>query len=244
MIDPSDLVHLAVGIAGEGSALAIAGEGNLSVTQADGSLQVTPSGSRLANLRVEDLVAVDAAALRDAASLPLPDDEWLDVLMRSRLDPAARRPTVEVALHAVIGGLVGECVVAHTHPADVLAILCSDRVEQFARTRLFPDHVVALGEADAVIPYTDPGRELALAAQRALLAHRDTYGEWPRMILAENHGVFAVGSSAREALDRTLMVTKAARIFLAGGQRGLTQADVLRIAGREDEAYRRSVLAT
>ena len=243
MTGPADLLRLAAGIAAAGSDLAIAGEGNLSFTDSDGGLVVTPSGSRLAELNADDLVAVDAAVLRDAVHRAQPDDEWLSVLLASRIDPASRRPTVEVALHAVIGGLVGEGVIAHTHPTDVLAVLCSARSAAFATTRLFPDHVVALGVADALIPYTDPGRELAVAASETLVRHRETYGEWPRMILAENHGVFALGASGREALDRTLMVAKAARIFLAGGDRGLSREAVDRIAGREDEAYRRAQLA-
>jgi rhamnose utilization protein RhaD (predicted bifunctional aldolase and dehydrogenase) len=243
MSDPGDLVQLAAAIAATGSDLAIAGEGNLSITLFDGTLLVTPSGSRLAELQVEDLVAIDASVLLAAVDTCQTDADWLSILLASRVDPAAHRPTVEVALHAVISGLMGECVIVHTHPTDVLAIVCSTRATRFATTRLFPDHVVALGVADAVIPYIDPGRRLAVATRDAIVRHRSEYGEWPRMILAENHGVFAIGATAREAFDRTLMVTKAAQIFLAGGDRGLTREEIERIAGREDEAYRRAVLA-
>jgi rhamnose utilization protein RhaD (predicted bifunctional aldolase and dehydrogenase) len=223
--------------------LAVAGEGNVSAPTGRGTILVSASGSRLAELTPAELVEVAPASLVEALDLPLSDPEWLELIMQSRADPSAARPTVEVALHAVIASIVGDGYIAHTHPTDVLAVLCSGRTAEFAVTRFFPDHIVLLGVADAVVPYVDPGRELAAAVRDALLAHRDRHGEWPRVVLAENHGIFVIASSAREALDRTLMAVKAARIFMSGPVVGLTASAIERIAGREDENYRRSLLA-
>lgn len=223
--------------------LAIAGEGNVSAPTGHGTLLVSPSGSRLAELRPDELVEVTPGVLVAAIDEPLADEEWLAVILSARADASAPRPSVEVGLHAVIAALVGDVVVAHTHPGEVLAVLCSLRTREFAVTRFFPDHVVALGPADAVVPYVDPGRELAAAVRDAMLAHRDEYGDWPRVVLAENHGVFVIGATAREAMDRTLMVAKAARLFCSGPVSGLSDAAIRRIGAREDEGYRRGLLA-
>ena len=68
----------------------------------------------------------------------------------------------------------------------------------------------------------------------------------PRIILLENHGVIAVGSSPEGVLASLLMAEKSAQIFVGaaslGGPNFLTAKQVKRIAGRPDEHYRQSVL--
>jgi len=239
----AELTLLASLVGAPGADLVIAGEGNLSITTGHGTLLVTPSGSRLVDIVPADFVEIRPDGLAGALDDAIPDADWLELILASRVDASAARPTVEVGLHAVISSLVGEGVVAHTHPTDVLAVLCGGRAREFACLRLFPDHVVMLGEGDALVPYLDPGRELAAGVRDAMLVHRAENGTWPRVVLAENHGIFVIGSSAREAYERSLMVVKAARIFASGQVTGLSPSDVARIAGREDEAYRQSRLA-
>jgi len=68
----------------------------------------------------------------------------------------------------------------------------------------------------------------------------------PRVILLENHGFIAIGSSPAAVLATTLMGNKAAEIFqgaaAAGRPRFLSPAQVDRIAGRSDEHYRQKQL--
>ena len=237
------LAALAHDLADPALDLVLAGEGNVSIPTGRGTILVTPSGARLAQVAPEELVEVSVDGLVADLDSPRPDHEWLELILGSRVDKTAARPTVEVALHAVIASLAGDVVIAHTHPTDLLVLLCSGRARDFARTRLIPDHVVMLGVEDAVVPYVDPGRELAVAVRDVLVSHRETHGVLPALVLVENHGIFVIGSTPREALDRTLMACKFARVFAAGGDIGLGPSSVARIAGREDEHFRRSLLA-
>ena len=222
--------------------LVIAGEGNIS-GPADGGIRVvTASGARLGELDVRDLVAVNPVPLCDAIDEAVSDAAWLELILGSRVRPDDARPTVEVALHAVIAQLAGPVWILHAHPVDVLAIACSDHLSDFANTRLFPDHVVALGVADLWLPYVDPGRPLAIAVRDGMLAFQRERGALPVSILLANHGAFVFGSSPSEALDRLLMLTKAARIFTRGGRRAMPWPEIERIRDREDEAYRRAAL--
>jgi rhamnose utilization protein RhaD (predicted bifunctional aldolase and dehydrogenase) len=252
----AELSGLAARIGDPREELVIAGEGNVSGRSGPSTLLVSPSGSRLADIDPAAWVEVDLPALvealdgdGDGLDDSGADADWLARILAARMDPAALRPTVEVALHAVIADALGEeaAFIAHTHPTALLSVLCSPALDRYAALRLFPDHVVALGQADCVLPYVDPGRELARRTRRALADHVAEYGEPPRMLLAAHHGVFVMGRTAQEVLDRTLMAAKAARVVVGagslGGALGMPAAEVARIAGREDEHFRRAALA-
>jgi ribulose-5-phosphate 4-epimerase/fuculose-1-phosphate aldolase len=66
----------------------------------------------------------------------------------------------------------------------------------------------------------------------------------PRVVLLENHGVIALGSTSREVLNITMMLVKVCRIaagtIAAGGPRFLTTHNVQRIDKRPDELARRA----
>ena len=243
----TDLTGLAATLAAPAEHLVIAGEGNLSRAFDDGRLLVSPSGHRLAMIRPADWVEINGSQLADVVADECDDAEWLERILASRVDQRALRPTVEVALHAVIAAELGPGYIAHTHPTALLSVLCSPALDAYGSLRLFPDHVVALGPADCVIPYTDPGQELARATLTALRRHRELHGEAPRLILAANHGIFVPGASPQEVLDRTRMAVKVATVVLGaanlGGIRPMSDTDVDRILGREDEHFRRRILA-
>lgn len=226
--------------------LALAGEGNVSGIDDDGRLWVSASGTRLAELGEGDLVPVDPDVLLARLDEDLDDAAWLDVVTSSQVRPTRGRPTVEVGLHAVLAAEYGSpCFVAHAHPTALLSLLCSDTdLQAYAEERLFPDHVVMLGIADCVLDYLDPGRVLASEMRGVLAAHRHRYGEMARLVLARNHGVFTVGSTAQQALDRLEMATKIARVKsgIRGATLPLSRSQVARIAGREDEIYRQEAL--
>lgn len=223
--------------------LLIAGEGNLSGPTGRGTIFISASGSRLADLQDEDLVEVATDGLIGAIDSIDSDAVWLEHLLATRVDSGARRPSVEVGLHGAIRAVAGEVYVLHAHPTAVLSVLGSLAAASFARARLIPDHVVGLGRADLLLPYADPGRVLASLVRRGMADHREQYRELPVSILVANHGAFTTGASPREALDRMLMLTKMARVFAGGGVMPMPDAEVERIAGREDESYRRALLA-
>ena len=81
---------------------------------------------------------------------------------------------------------------------------------------------------------------------KQLAIYADKYGQPPRVILMQNHGLIALGRSPQQVENITLMMVKTARILLgaiaAGGPRFMAQADVDRIHTRPDELYRRQRL--
>src|SRR5205085_2698708 len=99
-------------------------------------------------------------------------------------------PSTEAALHAVCltDGEAG--AVGHTHPTPFLSLLCSDRGKEALSGRLFPDEIVVCGIEPCWVPYTDPGPPLARASPDAIRAHQDKWGEAPKVVLLQNHGLF------------------------------------------------------
>lgn len=242
-----DLVALCRSAADPDLGLVLAGEGNASVETPSGTLLVTASGARLREVGPDSITEIRPDVLLAALAETGGDAEWLAALQGSRVDPDAPRPTVEAGLHAVLHETCGAPVLLHTHPTDLLAVLCSGRASRFAQQRLTPDHVVLCGPADCLVPYVDPGCDLAVRARDAVTGYLAAHDRPPRTLLLGNHGMVALGRSVRDALDVTLMTVKAARVAVLGaslgGVHGLSEADTARIDTREDEQYRRRVLA-
>jgi rhamnose utilization protein RhaD (predicted bifunctional aldolase and dehydrogenase) len=74
--------------------------------------------------------------------------------------------------------------------------------------------IVVCGAVPAVVPYVDPGFALAQAVHAELRRYRAAYGFAPRLMLMANHGILALGQTATEELNITLMADKWARIFV------------------------------
>jgi len=227
--------------------LAILGEGNTSTRNGDGTFLVKASGGNLARLAAPDVTACRAAGLLGLlAGKAMPDAAIDMALLAARVDPAAKKPSVEAIFHAWLLTLPNVNYVGHTHPVAVNSLLCTPHGRTFARNRLFPDEIVCCGEASVFVPYADPGLKLAQAIRRGTTAFIKARGLPPRVILLESHGLIALGGTPAAVLAATLMADKAARIFLgaiaAGRPRFLSPAQVARIAGRPDEHHRRKVL--
>jgi rhamnose utilization protein RhaD (predicted bifunctional aldolase and dehydrogenase) len=168
-------------------------------------------------------------------------------LRAALFDRAARKPSVETFMHALCLTEGQATWVAHCHPVAVNQILCSRLgAEPFLR-QIFPDVIVVCGAVPAVVPYVDPGFALAQAIRAELRRYRAAYGFPPRLLLLENHGILALGQTAAEALNITLMADKWASILVGtyalGGPRFMAEADVARIDSRLDEHERRRRLA-
>jgi len=241
------LLELSHQLGREERKLAILGEGNTSARAGEGTLLVKASGSNLATLtaagvtecRMDGLVGM----LHERS---LSDAEVDGGLFTSRVDPKARKPSVEAVFHAFLLTLPGVHFVGHTHPVAVNRLLCTRHAPAFARRRIFPDEVVCCGPESVLVPYTDPGLKLAQAIRRAVQAHVRRTGFSPRVILLENHGLVTLGATPEAVLVATLMAVKAAEIFggaaAIGTPRFLSRSQVARIAGRPDEHYRQKAL--
>ena len=132
--------------------------------------------------------------------------------------------------------------VAHTHPTSVLSRLCSVSGAEPFLQHIFPEPIPICGIAPAVVPYVDPGFALAKAVRNSLEVYNDKYGVQPKTMLMVNHGLVALGSTAQEALNITLIADKWARILLGtnscGGPNYLSGEQVERFAERLDEKLR------
>ncbi len=224
---------------------AIIGEGNTSCRIDAETFWIKASGQAMNGIGPEGFVAVRLGPI-----LAMLDDPALDlaaqqqIAQEARLDPAtAAVPSIEVSLHALLLNEPGVHYVGHTHPTAVNRLLCSSRAGQFAANRLFPDEVVLCGPESVLVPYADPGLPLARQIRRRVQEYVATYGETPKVILLQNHGLLVPGGTPAEVLNVTAMCVKAAHIFAGACAVGepvfMSRAAIMHNYRRPDEVYRR-----
>lgn len=241
-----DLLALCHAVGEPQRELAILGEGNVSARLDAARMLVKASGSTLGSATPGDLVECELAPILALLDEPAAGDDAVgEALMASRVDRAAKRPSVEAMLHAVVLS-VGAGAACHTHPISANGILSSDRAELLAAGALFPDAIVVLGQHALFVPYLDPGLELARHLRDALGAFMTQHGTLPKVVYLQNHGILAIGDDAAECLRITEMADKHARVLTAAltvGEPRFLGDDVLdRIEHRADEHHRRRVL--
>lgn len=227
--------------------LAILAEGNTSAKLSDETFLVKASGSNLSSLTEAGVVECKTGALLSLLEKTGLDDKAVDnLLLESRVDAAAKKPSVEALFHAFLLSLPGIEFVGHTHAPQVNSILCSPRAKEFATKRIFPDEIVCCDVASVFIPYTDPGLKLAQAIRDEVKKFLAEFGRPPRVILMENHGLITLGRSIEAVLSAMLMAEKTAGIWLGaaalGGPKFMSPENIARISGRPDEALRRQIL--
>ena len=240
------LIWLSHELGREERQLVILGEGNTSAAAGDGTFWVKASGSQLSNIDGQGFSQVsirDVMALMEADSLT--DEEVADGLQQVLVDPSHRRPSVETFLHALCLH-EGAQWVAHTHAVSACQVLCSQLGAQPFLEHLFPDGIVVCGRHAAVVPYVDPGFQLALAVRDELRRYRAEHNHFPKLLLMVNHGIVALGQTAQEAFNINLMADKWAKIIVGtyalGGPTFLPSEQMTRIDSRPDEHYRRRQL--
>lgn len=228
--------------------LAIAAEGNASFRIDSDAMAIKASGSSLLTMQDEDIVEVRLSTLLALLDAEPTDDQIHEAYQSSKIDPDARKPSVEAILHAILYATTTTSVIAHTHPVAINAIGCSNHPELLVSGSLFPDAIVMLGSAQLLIPYTDPGVPLARAVEKGVRTFQHDHGFDPSVIYLANHGVFVLAESPTQAMQTTLMAVKNAEVLLRslvnGGPAFLTDEQVQRIDTRPDELYRRSILNT
>jgi rhamnose utilization protein RhaD (predicted bifunctional aldolase and dehydrogenase) len=223
----------------------ILGEGNTSARADGDSFWVKASGTELRTITAQGFVRVSfERALVLVKRAGLSDADVKTGLTAAKVDPAAPgHPSVETLLHALCLQLPGINFIGHTHATAVNMLTCSAGFEQAYAGRLFPDEIVLCGPAPVLVPYTDPGVPLAMEVWTRVQQYAEHYGEPPKVILIQNHGLIVLGKSAQQVLDVTAMAVKTARTllgtFAAGGPHFMSESDVARIHTRPDELYRR-----
>jgi rhamnose utilization protein RhaD (predicted bifunctional aldolase and dehydrogenase) len=194
--------------------LAITGEGNTSAALHDGTFWVKASGRGLAGITARGFCRVRAAKVLALLADPRVSDATAGTaLCRALVNPSAPRPSIETMLHALCLADPAIRFVAHTHPLGLLRILCSPAGAKPFRRHFYPFAVVTCGRHIAAVGFHNPGLALARAVQQELARYRRAHGHSPRLLLMANHGVVALGRTAQEALDITLMAEKWAQLL-------------------------------
>ena len=243
------LLELAHEMGREDRQLAILGEGNVSAKLSAEQFAVKASGCRLAALTEADITTCESSrilALMEKRALNDYDIE--QQLLEARVSGAGKKPSAEAMFHAWLLSLREVNFVGHCHPSTVNQVLCSPRARDFAERRLFPDEAVYCGSSSVFVPYTDPGLPLAREIAERTKTFVEKEGHPPRLILLQNHGIIALGSTSAAVLACILMAAKAAAIFMGaaamGGPNFLKPEHVERVVSRPDEAHRQRQLKT
>ena len=177
---------------GSDEAYVLAGGGNTSFKDA-GTMYVKGSGTSLADIKPEQFVRMDinkltamldktysadddkreAEALADMNDARLPGEE-------------AKRPSVEAILHA----LFPYKFVLHVHPALVNGLTCGNDGKK-ACGEIFGSDVVW-------IELTKPGYILAVVCYKAFKEKQAETGEFPKIAILQNHGIFVAADTVEE----------------------------------------------
>lgn len=222
----------------------IIGEGNTSLRRDQESFWIKASGQMLESVDETGFVEVRFGPILEILDRQLGGTAMDEAVNAAKVDPSSPlRPSIEVTFHALLLHEFGAQCIAHTHPVPVNQLLCSNRAAEFAAHRIFPDEIVLCGPRSAFVPYLDPGVPLAYGIRKAAAEYMDHYGEAPKVILLQNHGLIALGKNPTDALRITEMAVKAATIYMGACAVGtpvfLSEEDIGHVYKRPDEIYRR-----
>ena len=172
-----------------------AGGGNTSVKSHDGrTMAIKASGTPLTAMsETAGWVELDTArvlSIFDRHELATLDSSAREARVLEHLSSAviagAGRPSVESALHAMLGQ-----VVIHTHPVAANALNCGPGSKALAE-------ITSAGELPPLwVPYTDPGWRLANTIKAAAEAYENEHHHRPDVIFMENHGLLVSAPEAQ-----------------------------------------------
>lgn len=243
-----ELVMMSHYLGDEQRGYAILGEGNTSARIDEDTLYIKASGTSLGTMTNSDFLPVCISkATRILDSKDATDADVKDALHGSLVDSGeTRMPSVETILHALLYAYPEYRFIGHTHPVATNGILCSVNAEKAIAGRLCPDHIVVMGRATVFVPYVDPGLVLAREVRDRVRSFIERENELPKAIALQNHGLFALGSTAKAVMNITDMGEKMSHVLIgtysAGGPQFMTASDIDRIATRPDEKYRQEIL--
>jgi NAD(P)-dependent dehydrogenase (short-subunit alcohol dehydrogenase family)/rhamnose utilization protein RhaD (predicted bifunctional aldolase and dehydrogenase) len=181
-------------VAGSRTDYVQAGGGNTSVKSPDGqTMAIKASGTALTAMSESaGWVEVDVAAvlsLFGRTELAALETDRREARVLQHLSSAIvggnGRPSVETALHAMLGRFV-----IHTHPVAANALNCGPG-ERALNEIALPGELPPLW-----VPYTDPGWRLAHFIKSASEAYQRTHGTLPTVLFMENHGLLVSGPEA------------------------------------------------
>jgi rhamnose utilization protein RhaD (predicted bifunctional aldolase and dehydrogenase) len=239
----NELLSLSHNLGDEANDYVIVGEGNTSARIDSETFWVKASGQNLRTITLDGFVEVRLGRVLSLVEGESSDEDVTRGLMEACVKSELhKRPSVETILHAVLYHLTDAKFIGHTHAVAINVILCSQRAHEISE-HIMPDVIVVCGKESVFVPYTDPG--LPLARQVHILVRKfvEGHSQFPRMIYLQNHGLFALGQSARQVENITAMAVKHARVlagtYSLGGPHWLAEHEATRIDTRPDEEIRR-----
>lgn len=155
---------------------------------------VKGSGSDLRNAEVEDFPALkldELLQLRNFAEMS--DDQMVDLVTRSLIDPSSKRPSIETLLHAFLPYRH----IDHVHANAICALTNHADGRQITKE--------ALGENIAYIDWMRPGFELSQIVSNL--------ASYEGVVLA-HHGLITWSDSSQGCADRTMEVVGQAEAFI------------------------------
>ena len=169
-------------------------------------LRVKGSGSDLKAVKASDFPGVrmdDVLPLLDRVSMS--DEEMVEYLGHTLMEPGSPRPSIETLLHAFVPARS----VVHSHANAILALTNNDRAAEILSE--------AFGDELALVPYHRPGFYLSKLVGEAARANPAIKG-----VILLNHGLITWHDEPREAYRLHIeMVDRAARF---AGRRRLSNA--------------------
>jgi ribulose-5-phosphate 4-epimerase/fuculose-1-phosphate aldolase len=193
-------------------------EGNISKKTEDG-LIIKASGSKLKNITQNDFVLYDYYG--------------------NQLNNLEKKGSMELSFHTYLLESYNFKYVCHSHPTNLLKILISDKLTDFAHNRYFPDQVVFNGKKSCIVPYGKPGVNLTNNIKESLTEFIKNEGFFPKIILLENHGLIVCGNSIDECVITTEICEKSAEIFTSPFKKNpLSPVEIEDLINDQNEQYR------
>jgi rhamnose utilization protein RhaD (predicted bifunctional aldolase and dehydrogenase)/NAD(P)-dependent dehydrogenase (short-subunit alcohol dehydrogenase family) len=176
----------------------LAGGGNTSFKD-EGIMYVKSSGTQLSNIKPDEFVRMDLNKLNNMLKKDYPADDnareeaALADMFDARLPgEEGKRPSVEAILH----GLFPYKYVLHLHPPLVNGLTCVKEGEALCN-QLF-------GNKAVWVPLIKPGYILATTCLHLLEENSKKSGEYPKIVVLQNHGIF-VASDTVEEIDSIMI---------------------------------------
>ncbi|MEN8227379.1 MAG: class II aldolase/adducin family protein [Bacteroidota bacterium] len=176
---------------GNNPSYVIAGGGNTSYKTPE-KLWVKASGISLADIRKDGFVTLSRSLLglmedKTYSKDPLlREEEVKSDLHHAIHSPDNLRPSVETSLH----NLMEYSYIVHTHPTIVNALMCANDAKKEVEERF--------GSEALFVEYSDPGYILFKKVQAQIRTYNMNFGQAPKIIFLQNHGVFVGANTARE----------------------------------------------
>jgi rhamnose utilization protein RhaD (predicted bifunctional aldolase and dehydrogenase)/NAD(P)-dependent dehydrogenase (short-subunit alcohol dehydrogenase family) len=174
-------------------------------------LRVKSSGSDMAAIAPEDMVAVRLLPMRQLRALDAIADEELVAIERANLvEPRAANPSVEMMLHAFLP----HKFIDHTHATAVLSLIDQPDGEKKCAE--------VFGGRLGFVPYLMPGFDLAKKTIEMFERDKPSDG-----LILSKHGIVTFGASAREAYERMIEMVSLAEDFIARNRKSAPAAPLV-----------------